>query len=434
MPLEEATWMEVILQMDQVYAELVNSQVILEQQHQAVKEARNFIDSVLAAMSDVLVVCDKQNLIIDANPAFERLVGKHLAALKGSCLSHYFHQDDKSQVIALADAIRARPMADVEMRLLGGDGQAAVMSFNGTPRFSARHYYSGYVLTGRPMGELRRAYTELHEAHQRLKSTQRQLIQSEKMASLGRLVAGVAHELNNPISYVYGNIHSLWRYQARFKQYIEAIHRGIELPQREALRTELKIDRSLEHMDSVLAGTQEGAERVSEIVQNLSRFANPVQREQIDFDLARMCRTAVDWVGRAASHQPAVTLTLPDTLMVKNHEGYVHQILINLIQNAFDALEHQTQPQLGISAMQLSHFVEVSVRDNGPGIAEADLVRIFDPFFTRKEVGKGTGLGLYITYGLAREQCGGMLEINNHADGGVLACLRLPLQGAVHEQ
>ena len=125
-------------------------------------------------------------------------------------------------------------------------------------------------------------------------------------------------------------------------------------------------------------------------------------------------------------------MDVPDERIIVGSEGHVHQILINLIQNAYDALEESArkgnrQPRLGIAVRDEDDYLHIEVRDNGTGIAEPDLLRIFDPFFTSKPVGKGTGLGLYISYGLATEQCGGALQVSNHPDGGVLAVLSLPL-------
>jgi two-component system sensor histidine kinase HupT/HoxJ len=105
----------------------------------------------------------------------------------------------------------------------------------------------------------------------------------------------------------------------------------------------------------------------------------------------------------------------------------VHQILINLIQNAIDVMEGQTQKLLSISSEKDEKDVWIRIHDNGPGIAEGDMNKLFDPFYTTKEVGKGTGLGLYISYGLARDM-GGHLSAENSADGGATFTLKLPLR------
>lgn len=424
--MNESAWLEVISRMDEVYAELLDSQVILEQQHEAVKDAQNFIDNVLSAMSDVLIVCDNHNKILDANQAFERLVGRQLNELKCCSLNDFFEGDQAKQAVQFAHQIRHSALMDCELDLITADGQPAPLSLNGAPRFNAKRRYIGYVLTGRPLGELKRAYTELNEAHERLKTTQRKLVQSEKLASLGRLIAGVAHELNNPISFVYGNIHALNQYISRIKRYLAIIHSNSSKDVCEQARNDLRIDHIIADLDNLIEGTQEGAERVSNIVESLSRFSSPSEQHKTEFDLSRLIRTAQHWVARATKAEPVLKLDLPEQCFIVNREGYLQQILINLIQNAYDAVEDQVEPTLLLRITRSDHWIEVEVQDNGKGIDESDLLRIFDPFFTRKDVGKGTGLGLYISYGLVTEQCDGQLEINNHPSGGVSAIVRLP--------
>lgn len=279
--------------------------------------------------------------------------------------------------------------------------------------------------------ELERAYTELTQAHQALKDTQRQLIQSEKMASLGRLVAGVAHELNNPISFVFANMHALLSYEQRFRQYLEGVHSNLPLNQREALRKKLRIDRIMEDIRPLLEGSMEGAERVSEIVKNLRQFSTPASLKPESFDLVALCQRTAQWLVRSSSLEPELTQIFPTKCAVHNYEGYVSQILVNLIQNALDAMETVAKPKLSLRLTTDYEAVHVDIQDNGLGIKEADFPKLFDPFYTTKPVGKGTGLGLYISYGLATEQCSGALSARNYyenGENGAIFRLSLPLQ------
>jgi len=428
--LEEAAWIEVIQRMDEIYADLVRYQVDLEQKNAALEDAHRFIESVLSAMSDILVVCDTGGRIQRVNRALENLTGKTSGELFGLPLNTLFVPEHQTAAAQLSEQIRSDAVSDCELDVLDHAAQPAPMALIATARYDHNNRLRGMVLTGRPLGELRSAYSALRKAHEELKTTQQQLLQSEKMASLGRLVAGVAHELNNPISYIFGNMHALKRYEDRFQRYLAALHGGADAAECAQLRQTLKIDRMLDDLGPLITGSLEGAERVSDIVQNLGRFASPKDGHKEHIDLIKLINTALQWILRACRKKPLIQLNLPDTLPVYAYENPIHQILINLIQNAIDALDEQPRPSeppsLTLAAGEDNGQVWVSVADNGPGIRPDDLLSLFDPFFTTKPVGKATGLGLYISYGLATDKCQGELNAANRPGGGALFTLRLP--------
>ena len=425
-PTEDA-WIDVIHKMDEVYADLVQYQVDLEQKNAALEETQQFIRSVLSAMTDVLVVCDIKGNIQQVNKALLNLTGTDESRLLGSPLETLLANDSQQQVENFPEKIRAHSIVDCELNLLTKDGQPVPLAVNCSSRFDHNGRLMGMVLIGRPVGELRQAYDALNQAHEELKQAQQQLVQSEKMASLGRLVAGVAHELNNPISFVFGNMHALKWYAERITRYVSAVDNAGVSRELAELRKELKIDHVLNDIGSLIDGTLEGAERVRDIVQDLRRYSGSQQEPCSRFDLMQIIHSAAHWVFKATRIKPTVRYRMPKTLMVNGRKGPVQQILVNLIQNAVDVMDDQEQPELEISCRQDGATVEVRVRDHGPGIAPAELNRIFDPFYTTKPVGKGTGLGLSISYGLARD-AGGNLSAANHADGGAVFTLELPVE------
>jgi two-component system sensor histidine kinase HupT/HoxJ len=427
-PASEEVWIDVIRKMDQVYSELVQSQVELEQKNAELEEARQFIDSVLGAMTDVLIVCDRSGRIEQVNQALERLTGRSGKSLAGEPLEVLLSPGQGP----LFDELRAKlhggvNPGDCEISFIDSAATPTLLSMSCSSRCDHKGRFVGLVLIGRPVGELRRAYTELAAAHQDLRQAQKQLVFSEKMAALGRLVAGVAHELNNPISFVFGNMHALKRYGARLTEYLQAIDRGGNHQQLLELRKSLKIDRILLDIGPLVDGTLEGAERVSEIVQDLRRFSSSQTEPLESFNLSRVVRTAVSWVVKTTRAKPEVVLDLPDRLEVVGRRGPVHQIMVNLVQNAIDVMAERSEPKLIISGEQEKQWIVVSVRDFGPGISATAMKRLFEPFFTTKPIGKGTGLGLYVSYGLA-EELGGQLDGANHEEGGAVFTLRLPAQ------
>jgi two-component system sensor histidine kinase HupT/HoxJ len=427
---DDHAWIEVIQKMDSIYADLVHYQVELEEKNSALEDAQRFIRSVISSMTDILVVCNVDGSIQQVNQALVDLIGIAEDELVGSPLLRLFDEKHRDMIAEFPEHIRSDSLVDCEVDLLDRDGQVVPMAVNCNARFDHENRLSGLVVTGRPLGELRRAYSELHQAHEELKTAQMQLIQSEKMASLGRLVAGVAHELNNPISFLFANMHALKGYQQKLNGYLNAVHNEVSKTELRRLRGELAIDKMMDDIEPLVEGSLEGAERVSEIVQNLRRFATPQEGKKENFDLVRVIERAISWVLKASTCEPRVDTDLPATLSIYNNEGYVHQVLINLIQNAVDAMRRVERPELSLAIERRGGRVDIRVRDNGPGIDESDLVKVFDPFFTTKAVGSGTGLGLYISYGLATEQLQGDLVAGNHPDGGAEFVFSLPLEAA----
>ncbi len=426
----EDVWMEVIDKMDQVYSDLLQYEVALEQKNAKLEESQQFILSVLTSMSDVMLVCDRNGTIQDANRSLEDFCGRSADELRGRSIFDLF-----ADPLAAQEARRQffgqgpKEVHDCELPLRARDGSAVPVSLNCTPRFSAVGKSLGMVVTGRPVGELRRAYQALHEAHEDLKRTQQQLLHTEKMASLGRLVAGVAHELNNPISFVLGNVHALQRYAGRLAGYLETIHRGAGAEEIDAARRTLRIDRILADLPSLIEGTIEGAERTRAIVDGLKRFSAMDRDEVEDFDLVEVIERTVRWVCKTAREGFRIELALPPRIALRGSPGRIQQVVTNLIENAWDAAAQGGRPPtLRISATLEAQQVKVCFRDNGPGIPAEVIGRIFDPFFTTKPVGKGTGLGLSISYGIV-ERHGGTLTAENPPAGGALLVLTLPLGG-----
>jgi two-component system sensor histidine kinase HupT/HoxJ len=423
----EDTWIEVIRKMDEVYNELLQYEVALEQKNAALEETQQFLYSVLGSMTDLLIICDRVGAIQEVNGATTRLLGRSEEQLRGTPIASLLVDDDsRSKMADVLARLRVDPVTDCEVVFRSEDGSCHPASINCAPRFNNVGKVVGIVVAGRPIGELKRAYHALHEAHQELKQAQQQLLQAEKMASLGRLVAGVAHELNNPISFVLGNAHALTRYMARLKSYLEAVHAGTPRERLDDMRRELRIDRILDDVEPLMAGTIEGAERARDIVDGLKRFSAMGKEETQRFSLTDVIDTAVRWVIQARPKAFGVERHLPPELPVRGTPGQLQQVVINLVQNAADATAGRPDPSLVIRGELHHGEIQVTFRDNGPGMDESVLGNVFDPFFTTKPVGKGTGLGLSISYGIV-ERHGGRLEAANHPQGGALFTLTLPV-------
>jgi len=425
---DESTWLDVIHKMDEVYTQLVADEVALEAKNAELEQQQRFIMSLLTSMSDVLVACNGDGLIEETNAALCELVGRSDDALRGTPLAGLLADEVAGARLrhTLQSVLAERSPASVEIDLVDAQGQRVPVDFNCTARRGPGGRRAGHVLVGRPLGEIKRAYVALREAHEALKRTQAQLLHSEKMASLGRLVAGVAHELNNPISFVLGNVHALQKYGDRLARYLSRMHAGAGSDELETLRRELRIDAALADLPSALQGMQEGAQRTADIVAGLKRFSAMDREERTAVDLRAVVERAIHWVRKGMAPDFRVEWQEPeDALVVRGHAGQLMQVLMNLIQNAVDATAGRAGACLAIRAQRDDGHILRRLTDNGPGIDPAVLPRVFDPFFTTKPVGQGTGLGLSISYGIV-DQHGGRLTADNAAEGGAVFTLELP--------
>ncbi|MGJ4909983.1 sensor histidine kinase [Bradyrhizobium sp. SZCCHNS3002] len=422
----EGVWIEVIRKMDEVYSDLLRYEVDLEHKNAELEEAQAFVTNVIESVSDILVVCDARGTVQQANSAFLQTSGRALADIAGRNIAEMIDPDHRPKLAALLTPRSSADVVDGELRFAAAAGVSSdLFAINSSPRHDHRGRFIGVVLTGRPIGELRRAYEALHKAHQELQRAQRQLVEQEKMASLGRLVAGVAHELNNPISFVYGNIHTLMRYRTSLVGYLDAIHEQPVADDVAALRKDLRIDAILEDFGPLIDGTLEGAVRISEIVKNLRRLSFSKLGEVERVNIERLINTAVLWAGRTKQHRVDIQIEVEPDLWISGNEGQLHQVIVNLVENAIDAMRSTDLPRLLVAVARQGSEIAFRITDNGPGIDKDHLTHIFEPFFTTKRVGEGTGLGLWISYGIVREH-GGELLASNEPQGGATFSFTLP--------
>jgi signal transduction histidine kinase len=282
--------------------------------------------------------------------------------------------------------------------------------------------------------ELQRSYEALSEAHEALKRTQQQLLQSEKMASLGRLVAGVAHELNNPISFVAGNVEHLRDYARRLTQMLTAYaahdaDEGSRAQLQKQWRA-LGIDDVLSDLPGLLADCEEGAQRVRAIVHELRTFARSDERaawQQVDL---RSClERSLSLLGHRLGSHIIVHRELEGLPEVQCVPGQINQVLTNLLANAIDAIGERPG-HLSIRGERQRDsdppMVYVEICDDGCGIPESVFGRIFEPFFTTKPVGQGTGLGLSVSYGIVQRH-NGRIEVESRPGCGTCVRLVLPV-------
>ena len=285
--------------------------------------------------------------------------------------------------------------------------------------------------------ELQRRHDELQAAHHRLAGTQEQLLQSEKMASIGLLAAGVAHEINNPIGYVHSNLGTLQEYIGALFALIECQDEALAspdpagaIPDVRAQRERLDIDFILGDLPKLLAESREGIERVTKIVQDLKEFSYVGRGDPMrPSDLHKGLESTLNIVWNDLKYKVRVEKHYGELPLVECHLSEINQVLMSLLINAGQSIDNRGTIVLTTGAEDGEAWI--SVADSGCGIPAEALPRIFDPFFTSKPIGRGTGLGLAIAYSIVSKHHG-RIEVSSEVGVGSTFRLVLPvLQPAV---
>ncbi|MHC4550341.1 MAG: ATP-binding protein [Planctomycetota bacterium] len=276
--------------------------------------------------------------------------------------------------------------------------------------------------------ELQTKNEELEKALRNLEAAQSQLLHQEKMASIGQLAAGVAHELNNPIGFVHSNLETLRRYFEKIERVFEAYEQRADPEDRElaTIKRDLKIDFLRGDLPELIFESLDGTKRVRKIVMDLRAFSHPPKKKVEYGDLNAGIESTLNIVHNELKYKARVVTEFGPIPPVRCTLGQVNQVFMNILVNAAQAIEDFGE--IRIETDQDGDDVVVTISDNGPGIPQDVLSRIFEPFFTTKEVGQGTGLGLSISYDIVRRH-GGTLSAKSKLGEGTTFVVRLPIEG-----
>ncbi|MEM1172589.1 MAG: ATP-binding protein, partial [Cyanobacteria bacterium P01_H01_bin.35] len=289
--------------------------------------------------------------------------------------------------------------------------------------------------------ELNEKNKALAQTLEELKQTQTQLIQSEKMSSLGQLVAGVAHEINNPVNFIYGNINYTHEYTQNLLDIIQVYQENYPEPVDKVtdIIEELELDFLVEDLPNILNSMKVGTDRIKKIVESLRNFSRLDESEVKNVDVHEGIDSTLmilESTFKAKPHESEIKIVknygkLPK---VKCYPGELNQVFMNIISNAIDALQPmRNKNKKSSSKITITTEIEaekvliIRIADNGMGMSETVQKRIFDPFYTTKEVGKGTGLGLAISYQVIVERHGGQLECISTPGKGTEFIISIPL-------
>lgn len=417
---------------------------------------REQVINIIENMADGVVVLSTDATIWYANRALCAMTGWSAQELDGAPLGKIISDDEISLFVMLQHMITKGPITDYETCLVSREGEKMPVSFNGSVLRDEGGRMLGLVGVARDNREikklilkleeanstlekkvLQRTY-ELEKAYNDLKNKDTQLIQSEKMASLGQLAAGVAHEINNPIGFINSNLGTLERYVEGFvgltKIYSDVSDQVDKLRSEEvrsALDTIKKYmnDNDMEFVVDdavkVIKECEEGVERVRKIVMDLKEFSHVDKAEKAYFNINKGLDSTLNIVRSEIKYKADVIKEYGDIPEVLCHPSELNQAFMNLLVNASHAIENNGKIILKTYADTENVYVDVS--DNGCGIPEEIKDKIFDPFFTTKEVGKGTGLGLSISYGILKKH-NGEITVRSKVGEGTTFTVRVPIK------
>lgn len=378
-----------------------------------------------------VLVVDGGGRVLGCNAAAAVIFGRTREALLGDSAAAWFPDESGASVVERTFAEGAR-VEDAESWVTRAGGVRLPVAVSSAPIPRAGGGLQGAVVSFQDLSGIRQL--------------QQQVLQTEKMAAIGQLAAGVAHEINNPMGFIHANLFQMAEYVAdlrRVSDEVDGLRKAAaagdpkEIAEAAsrlgAVSDEVDVDFLLSDLAKAIRESQEGSERIRHIVQDLRDFSHQDTGERVFADLNQCLDSTANIVWPMMKHVVVLEREYADIPEVRCFPMQLKQVFMNLLVNAFQAIEEKiaTQPGTGkilLRTVDQGDQVLVSVMDSGAGIQPDDVDRIFDPFFTTKKVGAGTGLGLSTAYNIVQRH-GGALDVESVPGEGATFRLTLPVDG-----
>lgn len=418
-------------------------------------------EKVVDSLLDALILVNPNATVRFANRAALELLGRPIGDLAGRPIGVLVFDGDLQLFHAVRRLFRSGTIVNYRLTFMGEGNEPIPVTVNGSLLRNESGGVEGLILAARDMREIIQLIDELEKAkegleekvalrtrelesaknsvesaYRNLKETQAKLVHQEKLASLGHLAAGVAHEINNPIGFVGSNLNSLRDYMKALLRFLavqaetcRAIRSGAdaggEVARLEETAEEVDLPFLVEDLPKIIDESAEGIERVRRIVADLKEFSRAGESERKVADINRGIESTLNVVWNEIKYKANVARDLQPLPPVLCYPQELNQVFMNLFVNAAQAIDGFGEIYILTRAAEKEIVVEVS--DSGRGMAPEVKGRIFDPFFTTKDVGQGTGLGLSISYGIVQKH-GGRIEVESEEGKGTTFRVLLPIE------
>lgn len=439
-------------------------------------EREHLLSAILKSMGDGVIVIDQQLHIQFLNEVAQTLTNWQLSDARNKDLSEVFNIRYEPTQIPLVNPVIAALQQDTTVSfkdhtlLISKNGIAIPISGNATPIKDNNGVITGVVLVFRDVtssAQLEKTNLALEHALDELKLTQSQLIQSEKMSSIGQMAAAVVNEINNPVSIIYGNLPLVHQYIQDLLSLIHVYQQtdSSRMPEIRHLTDQIDLDFIREDWPQLMHSMQVSAERIQEIVISLLSLSRFPQLDMLDLKPVDI-HEGIDNTLRILQHRLRAEGKRPEIQVIKNYGqipkvtcyvSQLNQVFMQLLNNAIDALETQSSPHLITISTSVetrareqlfnhqtlkfknkllsptkerkahSHVAVIRIADNGCGMSKEVQKKIFEPFFTTKPVGSSTGLGLSISYQIVVDKHGGQLLCDSIPNQGTEFVIKLPI-------
>ncbi|MEA5580885.1 PAS domain S-box protein [Nodularia harveyana UHCC-0300] len=415
--------------------------------------------SIFEAVNDSIFIDDLETgRLVEVNPATCRMLGYSLQELKEISPTGYVHPESLHLFEKYIETLRITGYFYCQAVNITKNGNLIDVEVTGTCCiYNGKTHGLAVVrdITDRKQAELalkkseaklQQQTKELENTLKELQCTQSQLIQSEKMSSLGQLVAGVAHEINNPVNFIYGNLTPAYDYMEEILHLLNLYQKNYPhpLPEIKEQAEAIDLDFIVEDLPKLLSSVKIGAERIKTIVTSLRSFSRMDESEYKAVDIHEGIESTLMILQNRLKGNPdypeiRVIKEYSSLPLIECYAGQLNQVFINIISNAIDAIEERNAqitteeikkipPSIFIQT-EISSIGQLIIRivDSGIGISEQVQKRLFEPFFTTKPIGKGTGLGLSISYQIITQKHGGSLEFVSALGQGTEFIITIPM-------